>query len=179
MPEPDDSLAIEERMRELEELVRRHSLLYYAGEPEISDAEFDALWNELLGLEAEHPELKSPDTPTERISDGVSTLFAPVRHEHPMLSLDKAHSDEEIKAFLARFPGQRDGGRHQVRWRLGSARYEKGRLVSFATRGDGEVGEDVTDNARGMKNLPERLAEPVSCRDPRRGGDAALRLQCL
>jgi DNA ligase (NAD+) len=163
MSATDELAAIEERMRELEELVRRHSLLYYAGEPEISDAEFDGLWNELLGLEAEHPELKSPDTPTERISDGVSTLFAPVRHEHPMLSLDKAHSDEEIRAFLARFPGQCMAAAIKFDGVSGSARYEEGTLVSFATRGDGEVGEDVTDNARGMKNLPERLAEPVSC----------------
>ena len=163
MPSTDELAATEERMRELEELIRRHSLLYYAGEPEISDAEFDGLWNELLGLEAEHPELKSPDTPTERISDGLSTLFAPVRHEHPMLSLDKAHSDEEIEAFLARFPGQPVAAAIKFDGVSGSARYETGRLASFATRGDGEVGEDVTDNARGMKNLPERLAEPVSC----------------
>jgi DNA ligase (NAD+) len=157
----DETATTEERMRELEELVRRHSLLYYAGEPEISDPEFDALWNELLGLEAQHPELKSPDTPTEQISDGVSTLFAPVRHEHPMLSLDKAHSDEEIQAFLARFPGQTMAAAIKFDGVSGSARYDRGRLVNFATRGDGEIGEDVTDNARGMKNLPERLAEPV------------------
>jgi DNA ligase (NAD+) len=89
VPTTAEVAVAEERMRELEELVRRHRLLYYAGEPEISDAEFDGLWNELLGLESEHPESKGPDTPTERISDGISTLFAPVRHEHPMLSLDK------------------------------------------------------------------------------------------
>jgi DNA ligase (NAD+) len=159
----DETAAIEERMRELEELVRRHSLLYYAGEPEISDPEFDALWNELLGLEAQHPELKSPDTPTEQISDGISTLFEPVRHEHPMLSLDKAHSDDEIRAFLARFPGEPMAAAIKFDGVSGSARYEKGRLVSFATRGDGEIGEDVTDNARGMKNLPDRLTEPVTC----------------
>jgi DNA ligase (NAD+) len=159
----EDLTAVEERMRELEELVRRHSLLYYAGEPEISDPEFDALWNELLGLEAEHPELKNPDTPTEQISDGLSTLFAPVRHEHPMLSLDKAHSDEEIQAFLARFPGETMSAAIKFDGVSGSARYENGRLTSFATRGDGEIGEDVTGNARGMKNLPDRLAEPVSC----------------
>ncbi len=150
-------------MRELEELVRRHSILYYAGEPEISDPEFDALWNELLGLEADHPELKSADTPTERISDGVSALFTAVRHEHPMLSLEKAHSDEEIRAFLARFPGQAVDAAIKFDGLSGSARYEHGRLVAFATRGDGEIGEDVTGNARGMKNLPDRLAEPVSC----------------
>src|SRR6202012_5119019 len=140
MASTDELTATAERMRELEELVRRHSLLYYAGEPEISDPEFDALWNELLALEAEHPELKSPDTQTEQISDGVSTLFPPVRHEHPMLSLDKAHSDDEIRAFLARFPGQPMAAAIKFDGVSGSARYENGRLVSFATRGDGEIG---------------------------------------
>jgi DNA ligase (NAD+) len=158
-----ETVGIESRMRELEELVRRHSLLYYAGEPEISDPEFDALWNELSALEADHPELKSADTPTEQISDGVSSLFTPVRHEHPMLSLDKAHSDEEIRTFLGRFPGQTMDAAIKFDGLSGSARYERGRLVSFATRGDGEIGEDVTGNARGMKNLPDRLAEPVAC----------------
>jgi DNA ligase (NAD+) len=159
----EDLTAVDDQMRELEELVRRHSLLYYAGEPEITDAEFDALFAELQGLEAEHPELKSADTPTEHILDGVSTLFAPVRHEHPMLSLDKAHTDEEIQAFLGRFAGQAMTAAIKFDGLSGSARYEKGRLVGFATRGDGEVGEDVTVNARGMKNLPERLTRAVSC----------------
>ncbi len=127
MATTDEITAVEERMRDLEELVRRHSLLYYAGEPEISDPEFDALWNELRTLEAEHPGLKSPDTPTERISDGISTLFTPVRHEHPMLSLDKAHTDEEIRAFLARFPGQTVVAAIKFDGVSGSARYEKGR----------------------------------------------------
>ena len=163
MAPTDPITATEERMRELEELVRRHSLLYYAGEPEISDPEFDALWSELLGLEAEHPELKSPDTPTERISDGLSTLFDPVRHEHPMLSLDKAHSDAEIEAFLARFPGQPMAAAIKFDGVSGSARYESGRLTLFATRGDGEIGEDVTGNARAMKNLPDTLSTPISC----------------
>ena len=163
MASTDQLSATETRMRELEDLVRRHSLLYYAGEPEISDPEFDALWNELLALEAEHPDLKSADTPTEQISDGLSTLFEPVRHEHPMLSLDKAHSDEEIQAFLARFPGQAMAAAIKFDGVSGSARYENGRLASFATRGDGEIGEDVTVNVRGMKNLPDELTEPVSC----------------
>ena len=80
-----------------------------------------------------------------------------------MLSLDKAHSDEEIQAFLARFPGQEMAAAIKFDGVSGSARYENGRLTSFATRGDGEIGEDVTDNVRAMKNLPDQLAEPVSC----------------
>jgi DNA ligase (NAD+) len=160
LPTRDDVPA---RMRHLEAEIRRHSELYYAGNPEISDSEFDALWNELTELERAHPDLKSADTPTERIQDGFEDLFAKVRHAVPMLSLDKAHSAEAVSAFLDRFPGEQFSTTIKFDGISLSLRYENGKLVRAATRGDGEMGDDVTQNVGGMQNAPAALAEPITC----------------
>lgn len=163
MPETVDLTEIEARMRLLEGELRRHSHLYYSeGTPEISDEAYDALERELLDLELAHPDLKAPDTPTERIEDGISTLFDPVRHAVAMLSLEKAYTREELEAFSARFPDQTLVIGPKFDGVSISFRYENGKLVRAATRGDGEVGEDVTQNIPGMKNVPAQLSEPVT-----------------
>src|SRR5687767_604961 len=141
-----------DRIHQLRETIRRHEELYYVdARPEISDAEFDALMRELQVLEAEHPELVTPDSPTQRVGGRPAEGFATVEHLAPMLSLDNAFNAKELRAFDER-----------VRRGLGSAEavtyvaelkidglsialtYEDGRLVRGATRGDGVRGEDVT-----------------------------------
>jgi DNA ligase (NAD+) len=149
---------------ELRRLIARHDRLYYAlDRPEISDAEYDALLRELRELEARHPELVAPDSPTQRVAGLVSDAFAAVEHMVPMLSLDNALTEAELGEFEARIrralPGvplayvcepKVDG--------LGVALlYEKGRLVRGATRGDGRFGEDVTPNLRTIRAIPLRL----------------------
>lgn len=159
---PTDANTAERRMRELEIQLRHHSDLYYAqGRPEISDEAYDALEQELLRLEQSHPELKSADSPTERILDSVSELYAPVRHSVPMLSLAKAYSDEEIAKFMESFPGQSMMCGIKFDGVSISFRYRAGKLVQAVTRGDGEVGEDVTANVGGMKNVPAQLSETI------------------
>ncbi len=152
------------RIGELRRLIAYHNHRYYVlDDPEIPDAEYDALFRELQRLEAEYPELIEPDSPTQRVGAPPSGAFAEVRHRVPMLSLENAFSDEEMEAFDRR-----------VRERLGvdmvvysaepkfdglavSLRYERGRLVQAATRGDGRTGEDVTANVRTIRAVPLRL----------------------
>jgi len=152
------------RVEALRELLHHHSYRYYIlDRPEITDAEYDRLFTELRELEAAHPELVSPDSPTQRVGGAVAEGFASVQHRVPMLSLDNAYSPEEIREFEARIsralPGETftyvcepkvDG--------LGVALlYEKGGLVRGATRGDGRLGEDVTQNLKTVRTIPLRL----------------------
>ena len=136
---------------------------YVLDEPTITDAEYDRLMRELEGIEAAHPELRTPDSPTQRVGAAPSREFAQVRHAIPMLSLANAFSDAEVEDFARR-----------IAERIGSAdiafsvepkfdglaislRYEDGVFVRGATRGDGESGEDVTANLRTVKSIPLRL----------------------
>lgn len=156
-----------DRIHALREQIRHHERLYYEQDaPEISDPEFDALMRELRALEEAHPELRSPDSPTERVGGQPVDGFAVVAHRAPMLSLDNAYSDEELRAFDER-----------VRKGLGLAAdalvdyvaelkidglsialtYEDGVMVRAATRGDGERGEEVTANIRTIRAIPLRL----------------------
>lgn len=152
------------RAEELRALLHHHSHAYYVlDRPEISDAEYDRLFNELKALEAAHPEFVTLDSPTQRVGGAVSEGFASVQHRVAMLSLDNAYNADEIREFEARLqralPGETfayvcepkvDG--------LGVALvYEKGRLVRGATRGDGRLGEDVTQNLKTVKTIPLRL----------------------
>ncbi len=150
------------RVAELREQIQHHDHRYYVlDEPEIPDAEYDALMAELQALEAEFPDLQSADSPTRRVGGEADSAFAPVRHEKPMLSLDNAFGAEDLEAFDRR-----------VRERLGhsaavsyhgepkldglavSLLYEDGELVRAATRGDGETGEDVTHSVRTIAQVP-------------------------
>ncbi len=144
--------------------LRRHSELYYDGAPEITDAEFDALMDELQALEAAHPELAAPDSPTQTVgAPATGVLFSKVRHRHPMLSLEKVTTADGVRKFAARFPGEALVVSHKLDGLSLSLRYERGRLVQAVTRGNGEIGDDVTDNVRaGIAGVPNALPQPRS-----------------
>jgi DNA ligase (NAD+) len=158
-----------ERIARLRDEIRGHDHRYYALDaPSIPDADYDALVAELRALEAEHPELVTPDSPTQRVGGAPVDGFAEVRHETPMLSLDNAFSAEDALAFDRR-ARERLGGDAGPLERLAyfcepkidglaiSLLYADGVLVRAATRGDGTTGEDVTANARTIRSLPLRL----------------------
>ncbi|HXH34439.1 MAG TPA: NAD-dependent DNA ligase LigA, partial [Plantibacter sp.] len=155
-----------DRITQLRELVRHHENCYYArNAPEIADDEFDRLLHELERLEADHPDLVTPDSPTQRVAGRPTDAFPTVPHVAPMLSLDNAYNEEDLRAFDERV--RKGGG-------LGDATvgyvaelkidglsialtYEDGRLVRGATRGDGVRGEDVTANVRTVRAIPLAL----------------------
>src|SRR3954452_11427670 len=158
------------RVRELADALTAHRAAYYDGAPTISDFDFDALEDELRALLAEHPELTPDPNPLEQVG-APSVLHAPVRHERPMLSLDKATSQEQVEAFMARFPGQRVVVMPKLDGLSLSVVYEGGRLRRVATRGDGTTGEDVTPTARvALDGIPDNLSVAAQ-REAR--GDAA------
>ncbi|HEX7088001.1 MAG TPA: NAD-dependent DNA ligase LigA [Vicinamibacterales bacterium] len=154
-----------DRITELRELIRYHEERYYLHDaPEISDAEFDALMRELRELEAAHPELVTPDSPTQRVGGRPVDTFPTVTHRAPMLSLDNAYSEDELRAFDERVrrglgANGPDGAIDYVaELKIDglsiALTYEHGRLVRGATRGDGERGEDVTSNVRTIRTIP-------------------------
>ena len=150
-----------QRITELREQIHRHDYLYYVeARPEVSDAEYDRLMAELRALETEFPELISPDSPTQRIGGAPVDAFKTVEHRVAMLSLDNATSAEELREFEARMgralPGARFGYVAEPKIDgLGVALlYERGRLVRGATRGDGRMGEDITQNLRTIRSVP-------------------------
>jgi DNA ligase (NAD+) len=162
-----------ERIQELRRLIRHHEERYYIdADPEIADAEFDELMRELERLETENPDLVSPDSPTQRVSGRVAAGFASVEHAEPMLSLDNAYSEQELRAFdervrrgLADAGGEGDGIAYVAELKIDglsiAVTYEDGLLVRGATRGDGVHGEDVTPNVRTIRAIPLRLRGAV------------------
>ncbi|MGD0742903.1 MAG: NAD-dependent DNA ligase LigA [Acidimicrobiales bacterium] len=160
------------RVAELRELIRYHADRYYRDDaPEIADAEYDALVVELQHLERAHPELAAPDSVSQAVGAPPSAQFAPVRHAVRMMSLDDVFSLEEFQAWgervervLAAAPGAGDVTavrfvcEPKIDGLAVSLRYEDGRLVQAATRGDGTTGEDVTANVATIGAIPERLA---------------------
>ena len=157
------------RIDELRAVIRHHTRLYYeADAPEIPDAEFDALLRELTDLETEFPALLTADSPTQMVGGAVSATFSPVTHRVPMMSLDNVFSAEELQAWGERLSRRLDelgsmGARADLVAELKidglaiSIRYENGRLVQAATRGDGRIGEDVTANVRTIADIPHEL----------------------
>ena len=153
------------RVEELRQEIRRHEELYYVqAAPEISDAEFDALMNELKTLEAQHPELLTPDSPTQRVGGRPAEGFAAVEHIQPMLSLDNAYDEEDLRAFdervrkgLALETSPTYVAELKIDGLSIALTYEDGRLVRGATRGDGVRGEDVTPNVRTVRAIPLSL----------------------
>jgi DNA ligase (NAD+) len=154
------------RVNELRDLIRYHNYLYYVLDaPEISDAEYDRLLRELKELEERFPELQSPDSPTEQVgARPLESTFRPVRHPTRMYSLDNAFSSDEVRAFEERI--ERALGRkgpflytveHKVDGLSVNLYYEEGILVFGATRGDGETGEEVTQNLLTLRTIPRRL----------------------
>jgi len=159
--------AAAERIHELRAEIRRHERLYYVlNAPEISDEEYDRLERELRELEARHPELVTPDSPTQRVGERPSEEFPSVKHRVPMLSLDNTYSEDELREFEERI--FRATGRRELAYvaelkvdGLSMAlHYEDGRLVRGVTRGDGVRGDDVTPNVRAIRAVPLRLEGP-------------------
>ena len=148
------------RVAELREQIRRHEHAYYVlDSPEVSDAEYDALFLELRRLEDEHPDLLTADSPTQRVGGEASEQFAKVRHRSPMLSLQNAFDETEIRAFDKRVrsvvgENVTYRGELKIDGLAMSLTYVKGRLQRAATRGDGTVGEDVTANVRTIRSVP-------------------------
>jgi DNA ligase (NAD+) len=156
--------ALEKKIEALREQIRHHEYRYYVlDDPEITDAEFDKLMNELKKLEAEHPELITPDSPTQRVGGNPREGFVKVRHSSPMLSLDNAYSEEELRDWERRvheLSGRKDV-EHLCELKLDgmslALRYADGRLERGITRGDGSVGEDVTASVRTVRSVPLTL----------------------
>ncbi|HEY8418399.1 MAG TPA: NAD-dependent DNA ligase LigA [Limnochordales bacterium] len=161
--------AVRAQVERLRQEIEHHNYRYYVlDDPEISDAEFDRLLRELERLEAEYPELVTPDSPTQRVGAPPSAAFATVVHRVPMLSLANAFSPEELRAFDARIRKLAETDRlayvcePKFDGLAVSLLYENGVLVRGATRGDGTQGEDITANLRTIRAVPLRLRRPVT-----------------
>ena len=162
-----------QRVLELREQLDAHNYRYYVlDEPSIPDAEYDRLFNELKALEADNPQLVTPDSPTQRVGGAALSEFGEVRHEVPMLSLGNAFEEDDLRAFDRRVregldlpDGDLFGGGAEVDYccepKLDglavSLLYENGHLVRGATRGDGSTGEDISVNVRTIRNVPLKL----------------------
>src|SRR5438045_2024547 len=155
-----------QRIRELREAIRHHEECYYIrNAPEIADEQFDALLHELERLEAEHPDLVTQDSPTQRVAGRPIEGFATVEHLVPMLSLDNAYNEDELRAFderVRRAAGLGDApvayvAEMKIDGLSVALTYETGRLVRGATRGDGVRGEEVTANVRTIRAIPLAL----------------------
>jgi DNA ligase (NAD+) len=161
------------RVAELRDLIEQHNYRYYVlDDPQVTDAQYDRLMLELRELEAKHPELVTPDSPTQRVSGQPAAQFAEVRHRVPMLSLDNAFSEDDIVAFdrrvrerLQNETGPIEPIEYCAEPKLDglavSLTYRGGKLVVGATRGDGSSGEDVTANLRGVGGVPLQLRGAV------------------
>jgi DNA ligase (NAD+) len=161
---PDDAVTAAHRHAEVVREVEEHRFRYYVlDQPSTSDGAYDALIRALEEIEEAHPELRTPDSPTQTVGGAVSTLFTPVTHLERLLSLDNVFSAEELTTWAER--AVRGAGGEVSGWLCelkidGLAVdlvYENGRLIRAATRGDGRTGEDVTPNVRTLDNVPSRL----------------------
>ncbi len=165
MPAPK---SVRERAGKLNALLAHHARQYHTLDaPEISDDAYDALARELKEIEEKYPEVKRPDSVTERIVGDALPFLAKVRHEVPQWSFNDAFTEEEVRAFDARV--RKLSGttpEYDVELKIDGLKivltYEKGALVTAATRGDGEVGEDVTHNVRTIREVPERLSRAIN-----------------
>jgi DNA ligase (NAD+) len=157
----------QQRIKKLRDEINHHNALYYQeARPEISDREFDKLLQELIDLERDNPDLITPDSPTQRVGGDVQTELKPVRHAVPMMSIDNTYSEDEVRAFHDRVRKALAGGEEpayvlepKIDGTSISLRYENGHLMLAATRGRGNVGDDVTVNARTIKAIPLSLTK--------------------
>ena len=152
------------RIQELRQQLHAHNYNYYVlNAPVITDQEFDALMRELQDLEARHPELFDPNSPTQRVGSDLNNEFETVRHQRPMLSLANTYNQEEVRAFYERVREGLQGEDFEICCELKfdglsiSLHYEDGRLQRAVTRGDGEQGDDVTANVRTIRSIPLQL----------------------
>lgn len=156
--------AVREQHQLLAEQVEEHRFRYYVNDqPVVSDAEFDKLLRSLEALEEQYPELRTPDSPTQKVAGAYETDFASVEHRERMLSLDNAFDDEELAAWAERVARDVNTSDYHYLCELKvdglavNLTYENGRLTRAATRGDGRTGEDITPNVRTIKEIPDRL----------------------
>ncbi|MFF2926405.1 NAD-dependent DNA ligase LigA [Streptomyces celluloflavus] len=165
---PEVPAAAREKHARLAEQIEEHRFRYYVKDaPVVSDAEFDGLLRSLEALEAEHPQLRTPDSPTQQVAGAYETEFTEVEHRERMLSLDNAFDNDELAAWAERLAGElggdpRSAGYHflcelKVDGLAVNLTYEEGRLTRAATRGDGRTGEDITPNVRTIAEIPHRL----------------------
>ncbi len=153
-----------EEIERLKKLINYHNNLYYnLDNPILSDTQYDELYRQLKDLEEQYPQYRTKNSPTQRIGGQAGALFSPVRHAVPMLSLDNSYSPDDIREWYARTEKslQRNDFEMVVEAKIDgvscSLTYENGILVTAASRGDGKVGEDITANARTIKNIPQKL----------------------
>ena len=163
----------EERILELRRELHRHNYNYYVkNAPEISDQEFDSLMRELQELEARHPEMADPNSPTARVGSDISHEFVQVEHAYPMLSLGNTYNPAEVRSFYERVADGLEGEPFEICCELKfdglsiALIYEDGQLVRAVTRGDGVRGDDVTENVRTIRSIP--LSLPAGGDWPRR-----------
>lgn len=161
---------VEQAKREMEKLseeLRKHQYRYYVeAKPEISDMQYDRMLDRLIDLERQYPSLKSPDSPSQRVGSDLGSSFPEVAHSVPVLSLDKAYTDESILQWIQRL---RNRGEQRLSFVVEEKMdgvslvlyYEEGLLVRAVTRGNGYVGNDVTANAKTITSIPLRLKEPL------------------
>ncbi len=161
-----NQLALEKQLNELRNILRYHEYLYHVLDtPEIPDSEYDRLFHQLKTLEKAHPDLITNDSPTQRVGAKPLSSFSQIKHEKPMLSLENVFNDEEFISFVKRIqdrlPFSTDNLTFCCEPKLDglavSILYENGKLVRAATRGDGQIGEDITTNVRTIRNIPLQL----------------------
>ncbi|MFS9175233.1 NAD-dependent DNA ligase LigA [Streptococcus parasanguinis] len=155
------------RMKELVELLNRYAYEYYTKDtPSVSDSEYDQLYRELVELETAHPDEILPESPTHRVGGVVLKGFTKYQHQYPLYSLQDAFSREELEAFDQRVRKEFSSISYVCELKIDglsiSLTYENGVLVTGATRGDGSVGEDITENLKRVKDIPLVLPEPVN-----------------
>src|SRR6478752_10574974 len=166
-------MSIAQKIEALREKLRHHEHLYYVLDaPEISDAQYDAMMRELEALEKAHPEFLTPDSPTQRVGGKPREGFVKVPHSSPMLSLDNAVGEDELRAFDQRVRGLlREGEAYAYVAELKmdglsmAVQYRDGQLTQAVTRGDGSIGEDVTENARTIRAIPLQLRGSAESRE--------------
>ncbi|MFN2597049.1 MAG: NAD-dependent DNA ligase LigA, partial [Pyrinomonadaceae bacterium] len=184
MPRTSTKVKGKDAAAEIEELraeIRRHEELYYVYDnPEISDAEYDALMARLQQLEGEYPLLATRDSPTQRVGGRPTEKFEQYVHRRPMLSLDNSYNIEDLRAFDERCRKLADGRAFEYVAELKidglsiSLHYEDGLLTRGVTRGDGRVGEDVTQNVRTIRSVPLKLKQSHAARELEVRGEAYL-----
>lgn len=156
------------RVQELRDLLNQYGYEYYVlDQPSVPDAEYDKLMNELIEIEESFPELKTADSPTQRIGGQVLDAFEKVQHQTSMLSLGNAFNEEDLRDFDRRVrQAVEDEFSYVCELKIDglavSLRYEDGYLVLGATRGDGTTGENITENLKTIRSIPLRIKEPLS-----------------
>ncbi len=158
-----DAVQAAERHAEVARAVEEHAFRYYVlSQPTTSDGDYDALVRELQALEAEHPGLRTPDSPTQKVNERFSTDFTPVEHLERLMSLDNVFTEQELRAWAARVAKEvGDAARYLCELKIDGLAvalvYRDGQLVRAATRGDGRTGEDISPNVRTLASVPDRL----------------------